>query len=153
MHSALFICVSVGWFVCFFTRFFFSILATLCANGVRIHYIDCMCSAFTLWTHLWKVNYQQLTATTTHQNPSFSRLSIEHAAAIRIPSSFMTAARSIPLSSANSICRKSPTLCDTGRSANWHFSFRLGNGTVTCGNPLIYLIVTSVNKPTSKQNE
>lgn len=87
----------------------------------------------------------------TYQNPSFSKLSIEHAAAIRIPSSFMTAARSIPLSSASSICRKSPTLCDTGRSANWHFSFRLGSGTVTCGNPLIYLIVTSVER-TKQEN-
>lgn len=77
-----------------------------------------------------------------YQKSSLSRLSIEHAAAIRMPSSLSTAARSIPLSSANSICRKSPTLWVTGRSANWHFSFRLGNGTTTCGNPRIYFTVT-----------
>lgn len=77
-----------------------------------------------------------------YQKSSLSRLSIEHAAAIRMPSSLSTAARSIPLSSANSICKKSPTLWVTGRSANWHFSFRLGNGTTTCGNPRIYFTVT-----------
>lgn len=81
-----------------------------------------------------------------YQKSSFSRLSIEHAAAIRTPSSLSTAARSIPLSSANSICKKSPTLWVTGRSANWHFSFRLGNGTTTCGNPRIYFTVTSAIK-------
>lgn len=91
----------------------------------------------------WFEIINTITSEDTHQKPSFNKLSIEHAAAIRMPSSFMTAARSIPLSSAKSICRKSPTLWDTGRSANWHFSFRLGNGTVTCGNPLMYLIVTS----------
>lgn len=51
----------------------------------------------------------------------------------------------MPLSSAKSICRKSPTLWETGRRVNWHFSFRLGSGTMTCGNPLIYFTVTSAS--------
>lgn len=80
----------------------------------------------------------------TYQKDSSIKLSMEQADAIRTPSSLIMAARSMPRSSDNSICRKSPTLCETGRSANWHFSLRLGSGTVMCGSPLIYFTVTSV---------
>ena len=82
----------------------------------------------------------------THRKSSSIRLSIEHAAAILTPSAVSTTARSMPRSSSFIISRKSPTLCVTGRSVNWHFSLRLGSGTVTCGSPLIYLTVTSENK-------
>lgn len=79
----------------------------------------------------------------TYQNDESSRLSIVEAAAIRIPSQFMMIARSMPLSSARNIFKKSPTLCVMGRNANWHFSARLGNGTITWGRPRIYWTVTS----------
>lgn len=80
----------------------------------------------------------------TYQNASSIRCSIEQAAAIRCPSPFTIVARSMPLSSARSMSRKSPTLCETGRNVNWHFSLRLGSGTTTCGRPRTYLTVTSV---------
>lgn len=72
-----------------------------------------------------------------YQKLSSMRFSIEHDEAILTPCLFNIAALSIPLSSAFSISRKSPTLCDTGRNTNWHFSWRLGSGQTMLGSPRI----------------
>lgn len=71
----------------------------------------------------------------THQKFSSIRFSMEHDDAILTPSLFNMAALSMPLSSALSIWRKSPTLWETGRRINWHFSLRLGSGQTTFGSP------------------
>lgn len=71
------------------------------------------------------------------------KCSIEHAAEIRIPSWLEIMARSMPRSSDRSICKKSPTLCEMGRNANWHLSLREGSNTVMFGRPAMYLSVTT----------
>lgn len=71
------------------------------------------------------------------------KCSIEHAAEIRIPSWLEIIARSMPRSSSSSICKKSPTVCEMGRNANWHLSLRDGSSTVMFGRPLMYLSVTT----------
>lgn len=71
------------------------------------------------------------------------KCSIEQAEEIRIPSSLEIVARSIPRSSDRSICKKSPTLCEMGRNANWHLSLREGSSTVMLGRPLMYFKVTT----------
>lgn len=78
----------------------------------------------------------------TYQKFSPIKFSTELAAAIRIPLSFKIVALSMPRSSDRSMSKKSPTECVIGLSVNWHNSFRLGSGTVTCGRPYTYLTVT-----------
>lgn len=96
------------------------------------------------------VRILQVRCGSTYQKSSSIKFSIEQAAAIRTPSPFRMVARSMPLSSARNIFRKSPTLCDTGLNANWHFSLRLGSGTTTCGRPRMYFTVTSMEREEKK---
>lgn len=52
---------------------------------------------------------------------------------------------SIPLSSALSICKKSPTVCVIGLNIKQHFSRREGSGTVMWGSPFLYSSLTSMS--------
>lgn len=89
----------------------------------------------------------------TYQKFSPIKFSIELAAAIRTLLSFKIVALSMPRSSERSISKKSPTECVIGLSVNWHNSFRLGSGTVTCGNPYTYLTVTEMREREKNGNE